>query len=419
MRILLAHTYYKQPGGEDRVFEAECALLRRNGHDVVEYRRHNDQTDTMSRSQLAAGTLWSRSTYSELRKLLQRERPDICHFHNTFPVMSPSAFWAAHEEGVPVVVTLHNYRLLCPSATLMRRGAVCEDCLSKMAPWPAVRHACYRDSRAASAVTALMLTAHRAMGTWSRAVNVWIALTEFARDKFVEGGVPADRIEVKGNFVHPDPGEGGQREQFAFFAGRLSPEKGIDTLLSAWRRLEVPLPLRIAGDGPLRERVEDAVRRDSRIEYLGAMPGAEVQREMKRASLLVFPSIWYEGLPLTIVEAYAAGLPVLAGRLGAMSGLVASGETGLHFIPGDGADLAAKLSWCYQNPDSLAEMGRRARLRYLANYTADSNYRRLMEIYGAITPLGHQLDRTNRTAVIDQVAAAESPAGWGAAGSRS
>jgi glycosyltransferase involved in cell wall biosynthesis len=149
------------------------------------------------------------------------------------------------------------------------------------------------------------------------------------------------------------------------------------------------------------------------------MPGAEVQREMKRASLLVFPSIWYEGLPLTIVEAYAAGLPVLAGRLGAMSGLVASGETGLHFIPGDGADLAAKLSWCYQNPDSLAEMGRRARLRYLANYTADSNYRRLMEIYGAITPLGHQLDRTNRTAVIDQVAAAESPAGWGAAGSRS
>ncbi len=421
MRILLAHTSYKLPGGEDRVFADEAALLRRNGHEVVEYRQHNDQTDGMAWPRLAARTIWSSSTYSELRALLRNRRPDICHFHNTFPVMSPAAFYAARAEGIPVIATLHNYRLLCPAATMLRDGVPCESCVSPWGSWNAIRYACYRESRCASAVTALMLTAHRAAGTWSRAVDVWIALTEFARRKFVQGGLPAQRVVVKPNFVAVDPGYSEARETFALFAGRLSAEKGIETLLAAWEVLDCPVQLRIAGDGPLKDAVAQACRRDPRIEYLGQLTSEGLQEQMKRARVLVFPSLWYEGLPLTVLEAFATGLPVLASNLGSLTCLVTSGTTGLHFESGNAAALASKLTWCQENPERVTEMGRQARLRYLASYNANSNYRQLMNIYemarhNSARKLRRQGDWSGGSAVVDHISIADGPAGWSAAG---
>lgn len=381
MRILLAHTFYKQPGGEDRVFEAESALLRRYGHEVIEYREHNRHLDGLSPAAAAAKTIWNRDVHSRLAELLDRERPDICHFHNTFPLMSPSAFFAARAKGIPVVATLHNYRLLCPGATFLRDGKVCEACSSYSVPWPALVHGCYRGSRPASAVTAFMLGTHRLLGTWSRMVDVYIALTRFARDKFVRGGLPAHKVVVKPNFVAADAGPSCEREDFALFVGRLSPEKGIATLLAAWREMAVPMTLKIAGNGPLADTVAVAAANDPRIEWLGAVSPDRAAAYMKRAYVLVFPSIWYEGLPLTILEAQAHGLPVIASDIGSLIELVDHEVTGLRFRPGDAPDLVRRLTWTWHHRKSVSAMGLRAQRQHQENYTPESNYRLLIEIY--------------------------------------
>lgn len=381
MKILVVHNYYQQPGGEDRVYEAEANLFEAYGHRVVRYYVHNDQIQRLNPLALALGTIWNSATYRELRSLIRREKPQVIHFHNTFPLVSPAVYFAARAEGVPVVQTLHNYRLLCPNALFFREGRVCEDCLGRLVPWPGVVHRCYRGSVAPSGAVAAMLTVHRALGTWSRMVDVYIALTEFARRKFIEAGLPAEKIVVKPNFVHPEPGAGEGKGGYALFVGRFSPEKGLDTLLTAWEQLEGKLPLRIVGDGPLAGKVNEAARRLKGVEWLGRRPREEVLVLMKEANFLIFPSIWYEGFPMTIVEAYAVGLPVLASNLGSMSYLVDPGRTGLHFRPGDPGDLAAKVEWAWTHPHQLAEMRREARAEYEAKYTAERNYEMLMDIY--------------------------------------
>src|SRR5918995_7060232 len=294
MKILLAHNEYQQPGGEDQVFAAEAALLESHGHRVLRYRVHNDQVAGMDPVTLAGSTVWNRSTHRELRTLIRQERPQVAHFHNTLPLISPAGYYAAKAEGVPVVQTLHNYRLLCPNALFFRDGGVCEDCMGKAITWPGVVHKCYRGSRAASGLVTTMLATHRALRTWTNKVDVYIALTEFARRKFIEGGLPVERITVKPNFVDPDPGPGTSGEGHALFVGRLSPEKGVDTLLAAWERLKGSAPLKIVGDGPLREQVVAAANRHPRVVYLGHRPTEEVYALMKEASMLIFPSGWYE-----------------------------------------------------------------------------------------------------------------------------
>lgn len=392
-RILVAHNYYQQPGGEDQIFAAETALLEEHGHHVVRYTVHNEQIQG-ARALAAAGTaLWNPTTYRELRTLLRRERIQLAHFHNTFPLISPAAYYAARAEGVPVVQSLHNYRLLCPSANFFRQGRLCEDCLGKLIPWPGVQHACYRASRPASASVAALLTVHRLARTWSGLVDIYIAaLSEFGRQKFMQGGLPADRILTKPNFVAPDPGPGpgagDARGRYALFVGRLAPEKGIGTLLAAWQHLaqsgEPHLPLKIVGDGPLAPQVGAAAAQDGiAIAWLGRQPPAEVYRLMGQASLLVFPSEWYEGMPRTIIESFASGTPVVAASLGAMRAMVRHGSTGLHFRPGDAQDLAARIAWAGAHRQRLDQMRQATRAEYTAHYTATQNYQRLQEVYAA------------------------------------
>lgn len=252
MKVLLIHNYYQQPGGEDQVFASEAALLEAHSHCVVRYTVHNDRVAEMSPLPLVQATLWNKTVHRELRTLICKERPQVVHFHNTFPLISPAAYYAAKAEGVPVVQTLHNYRLLCPSqgGILLRNGEVCEDCLGKFWPWPGIVHSCYRDSKAATTVHAIMLSLHRALQTWTTMVDVYIALTEFARQKFIQGGLPSEKIVVKPNFVYPDPSPGEGQGGYALFVGRLTPEKGIDTLLAAWERLHTKIPLKIVGMVP-------------------------------------------------------------------------------------------------------------------------------------------------------------------------
>jgi glycosyltransferase involved in cell wall biosynthesis len=384
MRVLLLHNHYQQPGGEDEVFAAEGALLEACGHRVLRHVLHNDSVAEMRRPALAKATVWNSVVYREIRALIRRDRPQVAHFHNTFPLISPAAYYAARAEGVPVVQTLHNYRLLCPNALFFRDGGVCEDCLGKMVPWPGVAHACYRASRSSSAVVAAMLTAHRTLGTWKAAVDSYITLTEFARQKFIQGGLPAEKIIVKPNFVHPDPGSGQGRGRYFLFVGRLSQEKGVDTMLAAWKRLGEKVPLKIVGDGELAPEVAEAAERLNEVEWMGRQPKERVLALMKDARALIFPSVWYEGFPMVIAEAYAVGLPVIASNLGSMSSLIDHGHTGLHLHPSDPDDLAAQVEWVSMHPAELRRMREEARREFEAKYTAERNYKYLMDIYRAV-----------------------------------
>jgi glycosyltransferase involved in cell wall biosynthesis len=381
MKVLAVHNRYQQPGGEDQVFLAETALLESYGHRVVRYSTHNDRVAEMNRLALAGNTLWNSSTYRELRALIRQERPHVAHFHNTFPLVSPAGYYAAKAEGVPVVQTLHNYRLLCPNALFFRDGRVCEDCMGKVIPWPGVVHKCYRGSRAASGLVTAMLTTHRVLRTWTEMVDAYVALTEFARRKFVEGGLPAEKMVVKPNFVYPDPGPGEGRGGYALFVGRLSPEKGVGTLLAAWERLDRQVPLKVVGDGPLREQVVEAPDRHPCVEYLGYRPAEEVHALMKEASMLVFPSEWYETFGRVAAEAFATATPVIAADIGAIAELVEHGHTGLRFRPGDPEDLAAQVGWFLSHPEEHARMRREARAEFEAKYTAERNHQMMMEIY--------------------------------------
>ena len=381
MKVLLCHNYYQQRGGEDESFEAEARALEEFGHEVVRYTRHNDAVADMGRLEVAVKTLWNKDSYADLRHLIRRERPAVMHCTNTFPLISPAVYTAARAEGVPVVQSLRNYRLLCPAALFLRDGKVCEDCLGKSVPWPAVRHACYRDSRAATTVVASLSVLHRGLGTWRRDVDLFFTLTEFARRKFVEGGLPPDRIAVKPNCVNPDPGPGDGRGGYAVFAGRLSPEKGIDTLLAAWPRLARPVPLKIVGDGPLADRVMEAAAANPNVEYLGRLPLPELLDVIGGAACLVMPSVWYETFGRTIIEAYAKGTPVIASRLGAMAELVDEGRTGLLFNAGDAADLAATVGRLLADPAALEKMRSAARREFEDKYTAAANYRQSMALY--------------------------------------
>jgi glycosyltransferase involved in cell wall biosynthesis len=385
VRILVAHNAYQHRGGEDAVVEAEARLLAEHGHAVIRYQRNNDELRNGGGFSLRAGfeAVWASRSYREVEALIAKEKPDVAHFHNTLALISPSAYYACHEQGVPVVQTLHNYRLLCPSATLMRVGRVCEACLGRSVPWPGMVHACYRDSRAATAAVAGMLAVHRAIGTWRGKVDVYVALTEFARRKFIEGGLPAERIVVKPNFVSPDPGLKQGACEYALYVGRLTEEKGPRVLLKAWARLDGHVPLRIVGDGPLREELTGQVGAMglTGTELLGLVSSEKIAGLLHGARFLVFPSVWYEGFPLTIAEAFACGVPVIASRLGSVAEIVADGKTGLHFTAGDDADLAAKVEWAWTHPNEMEGMGRAARREFEEKYTSAANCKRLMEIY--------------------------------------
>ena len=381
MKILLCHNYYRQRGGEDRSFDDEARLLESNGQEVVYYTRHNDDTRGMSRWTLAAKAIRNRETYDTLRRIIRRHRPDVLHCTNTFVLLSPAVYDAARQERVPVVQALRNYRLLCPGALLMRDGNVCEDCLRRRVPWPGVRHACYRNSRTATAAVAATLCFDRWRKSRASAVSMYYTPSEFARGKFIAGGLPAERIVVKPNFIGTDPGVGPGHGGYAVFAGRLSAEKGIDTLLAAWSRLAEPISLKIVGGGPLEAHVRRAAAGDARIDVVGPRPLEEVLSIIGDAALLIMPSVWYETFGRVIAEAFAKGTPVVASRLGAPAELVTDGKTGLLFEPGGADDLALKVRQLTRDGDALMAMRKAARRQYEQKYTAESNHNRLMAIY--------------------------------------
>ena len=377
----MLHNSYQFRGGEDESFESEVRMLRAEGHFVDTIHINNAQIEASGKIHVAIESIWSGKSYDLVDRKLQESQFDVLHVQNFFPLLSPSVYYAARKHGVAVVQTLRNYRLLCPNVYFFRDGHVCEDCMNKVFKYPGILHACYRGSRMATAAVAAMTAIHTLKGTWLKAVDLYIALTDFARDKFIEAGFPPDKLVVKSNFVYPDPGCGAGEGGYALFVGRLSPEKGLKTLLAAWKLLNRNWSLKIVGEGPLSPLVEAFCADHPEVEWLGAQPRAEIGRLMGDAKVLVFPSEWYETFGRVAIESFAAGTPVIASRLGAMAEVGDEMQTGLLFKPADAEDLADKLRWVLDHPDQVQAMRHMARQTYETRYTMHENCQLLIQAY--------------------------------------
>lgn len=384
-RVLMVHERYQQAGGEDGVFDAQVALLRARGHEVATLEVDNDAIpsapSTAQRLGLAMDTVWSRDGVRRVRASIRASRPDVLHAHNTFPLLSPAIHAAARAEGVATVQTLHNYRLICPSAVLFRDGGPCEDCVGLPLALPGVVHACYRDSRAASATVAAMSAVHRLRRTWTRDVDRFVALAPFARDRLVRGGLPAARIVVQPNFVDRPERPLDSAGSGFLYVGRLAAEKGVEVMIDAWRTLPPSMRLTIAGAGPLEGLVRAAAEEHPGIDFVGRLDAAGVDAALAKARALIVPSLWYEVCPLTVLEAFAAGRPVIASGHGGLADLVEDGVTGTHVHPGDPGALASAVLAAEADPDAMRSRGAAAQVAFRARHTPDRGYAGLVDVY--------------------------------------
>jgi glycosyltransferase involved in cell wall biosynthesis len=381
MRILMLHNRYIYRGGEDESTDSEVAMLREYGHDVDLLEITNETILKQSKLKTGIDAVWSRDAYWIVRNKCRSGNYDIVHIQNFFPLFSPSVHFACSSENVPVVQALRNYRLYCINGIFYRDEHICEDCMRYLIPWPGVAHKCYRNSTVGSSIVATMLTTHRILQTWQKKVDYFYTLSEFALNKLVDGGLISEKIGVKPNFVSHDPGNSNLERKYVFFVGRLVEEKGILLLLQTWEKFDLQIPLKIAGDGPLFEKVQDAAQKMRWIEYVGKTTLSQTYDLMGGAHFTIFPSKWYETFGRVIIESYAKGTPVISSDLGAGGSLVYEKVTGLKFDLHDINDFVNKVQWAWNHPQEMSLMGRNARMEYETKYTVERNYDMLMDIY--------------------------------------
>lgn len=384
MRILVAHNRYQNAGGEDAVMQTECNLLKHFGEDVRVYERTNHEVSSYPVRRKVSFPWemnWSRKSYNELRKIIREFRPDVAHFHNIFFVMTPSVYHACRDENIPVVQSLHNFRLLCSNGLLFRDNHICEECLERSL-WRGVRYGCFKNSRFITALVVRTIEGHWKKRTWSGMVNYYIVTSEFARQKFITAGIPAQKLLLKPHFFYPDPGTRSEDQGYALYVGRLSPEKGVHFLLKAWQELK-EIPLKIMGAGPLHDSLRSFVLVNDlkQVEFLGYLTGDDYVKYMRGARFVVVPSLCYEHTTRVIPEAYAFGIPVLVSRLGSMVDQVQNNATGILFEPDNIEDFRTKARWLAAQDNALKDMGRKARKLYEEKYSADRNYETLIGIY--------------------------------------
>jgi glycosyltransferase involved in cell wall biosynthesis len=386
LSVLVIHNRYQQAGGEDVMVQAETDMLRAAGHRVVQYIRDNAEIANYSalrKASLLLSASWNQKAYAEVRSLIDRHRIDIVHCHNLLALVSPAVFYAARSAGVPVVQTLHNFRLVCPAGTLFWHGAPCQKCADNAGL--GIRRGCYRDSRCQTAAVSLMTTAHRLCGTWRKAVDAYLAPSQFCRDYFIKAGLAPGKLHLKPNFLARDPGKRTGQGNYALFAGRLTPEKGVLEMIDAWIDI-TEVPLLIAGEGPLYGDACALIERSGsrHIKLLGHLDPAEVLAHLKQARFVIFPSRWYEPFGMVLLEAAACGVPVIASRIGAIPELVADHQTGLLFDPENFSELADQVRWAWNHPEAMDRMGSAARRMYEQKFTAEKNYQALIGIYRSL-----------------------------------
>jgi glycosyltransferase involved in cell wall biosynthesis len=392
MRVLVVHGRYRSaaPSGENNVVDRESAALAAAGHEVELFERASDDIagwPLTRKAALPARALWNGEVRRDLARRLQAWRPDVVHVHNTFPLLSPSVLHACRDAGVPVVVTVHNYKLLCASGDFFREGRPCHDCAAGSG-LPGVRHGCYRGSRAATLPVVASTALHRA--AWRELVAAYVFISAAHRDLMADLDLPADRVFVKHNFV-PEPAASpdrrvGEREHLVAYLGRLDAAKGVPFLMRAWDRFRAlhpssPLRLVVAGGGPLADDVGRWAAAHSSVEAPGLLPPAEAARLLGRARAVVVPSQWEETFGLVAVEAMAAGTPPVAPARGSFPELVGDGVDGVLFEPEDPDALARVLADVDARPDHFADLGRRARTTYESGFREADNLARLLEVY--------------------------------------
>ncbi len=383
-RVLVVHNRYRStvPSGENRAVEQQILLLRSAGIQVETYFRSSDEIEgfgPLACAGLALRPIYSREDVHAFRRAIANFRPEVVHLHNPYPLISPAIVRVAHSAGIPVVQAVHNFRHVCASGVFFRDGRVCEDCRETSMPWPAVAHGCYRGSRAQSAVMATSLIAHRS--TW-KLVDRFLPVSDFVADFLAEIGVPRERITVVPNAL-PDPGPPVPPGDGFLFAGRLDPEKGVGLLLNAWEQsnLGSTTTLTIAGDGPLRQSVESAAARLPGIRFEGFVSSARVRELLRACRVLVLPSLWYEALPTIVLEAFAAGRPVLATTVRTKPGLVDEG-VGWH-APPDPSALAAAARAVHVS-ESVDALGHEARRRYETIFAPERVRSAMVNLYSDV-----------------------------------
>ncbi len=384
MKILIAHNYYRSsaPSGEDAVAENEIELLKNNGHDVITYTKHNDDLDDSSlinKIAIAKNTIWSNQTYNELTKFLKINKPDIVHFHSIFPQISPSAYKACYDANIPVIHTLHNFRSICPGALLLRDGKACELCLHGSL-LNSLKYKCYRNSLLATGTLTATIFYNRLIDAYKKYVTQYIALTDFAASRLIMGQIPEHLISVKPNFLpilnQPGSGTGG----YAVYVGRLSIEKGVKTLFSAWK--DVDIKLKVIGDGPLMTELKGLPKANLKnIEFCGYLNKKDILDIVSNAAFQLVPSECYEGFPMVLLEAFSCGTPVIGSNIGSIEEIVINNETGIKFEAGNVESLEKTIRDLISNKNKLRDMRVSTRAAFDNKYSKQISYDILMSIY--------------------------------------
>ena len=374
MRVLVLHSTYLSGAmsGENRVVDDEVALLTRAGHDVIAWAP--SVVDPGRRLRTAANAIWSRHEAANVRRLIRDHQPEVVHVHSLYPQLSPAVIRAAAGFDAPILMTLHNFRLMCLPATFLRNGEICESCAGHV-PWRGVAHGCYRGSRAASAVMASSLTVHRLARTFDH-VKLFLAVSDFARRTYVDYGLDESRIRIKGNFSWPLPQRQGAGEDFLYL-GRLSPEKGVERAISATRD---HASLIVVGDGPERNRLR--LSAGKRVRFEGSVEPSEIPTYLSSSRALLVPSRCYEGAPRAIIEAFAAGVPVIASRLGGLGELIEEGVNGLLVEPDDEVGWREAVERLMDDDESR-RMGRGAHETWRERFSPARATSQLEEAYAA------------------------------------
>lgn len=382
LNVLMAHNYYQVPGGEDTVFHNEVNMLEKNGHKVIKYTRHNDEIKdgVLSKLKLGIDTIFSLKTYKEVKRLIEEKDIDVLHVHNTLPLISPSIYYAARAKKIPVVQTIHNFRLLCPGATFTRNGEICEDCISK-GLGQSLKHTCYRNSLAQTFIMYLMLKTHRVIGTYNN-VN-YITLTEFNKNKLLNLVKDKNKVYVKPNFVEKRELLERILEDYFVYIGRLDNIKGINFLVESWKDIDEKIDLYIIGTGPEEEKLKTFIKENNikNIKLLGFMQRGKAFEIIQKSRAILVPSKWYEGFPMTIAESFSLGVPVIGSKLGNIESIIDDGSNGLLFEKGNMQSIKTVIESVFYNKDLNISLGNNAYNAFRYNYTDEKNYEELQSIY--------------------------------------
>ena len=377
----MAHNFYQTPGGEDESYRTESRLLESGGHEIIRYEKNNDEIKHENKIVTAKNTIWNQNTYRELELILSNNNIEIAHFQNTFPIISPSAYYACQRRKIPVIQALRNYRITCINGMLQRNNLPCQDCVGSVFPLSGVVHRCYRDSIAASIVAATALSMHKIIGTYDQKVDVYIAISDYVKRVYVEAGIAPEKIFVKPNTVIPYKPHEKNRDNTFVYVGRLIPEKGIDKLLKEWSNMELDYELIVVGGGDYLKKYKNEFSAIKSIRFVGQLSRQQAEEYLSMAVATIVPSMWAEPFGRVVIESYAVGTPVIASNIGALPELIQDGETGMLFEPFEDGSISSKIYEFVSMRHKWTQMRERCLESYENFYSSQSNLEILEEIY--------------------------------------